>query len=183
MASRGALLPAPTPQHPAPGMETKLTFPWAVLGGEGRRAGTAMGLGLLFLTVLATLGSCEYPGGNNGVFGIKAGLSGCPGDAGTSKERDPRHGPGLKFGSGEGRAGRKESWGEWVLTGGLRGAFGLVPPTRRSLRAGELAGRVVLSPPPSPALPFSPRRRQTRTPTGPAQRPSAWGAARGSTRS
>lgn len=61
-------------------METQLAFPWALLGGEGRRAVAAMGLGLLFLALLATLGSGEYPGGNNGGFGTGGGgLQSTPG--------------------------------------------------------------------------------------------------------
>lgn len=50
-------------------METKFTFSWvrregSVVGGA-RGGGQMMALGLLFLTVLATLVSCQDPEGNN----------------------------------------------------------------------------------------------------------------------
>lgn len=99
-----------------------------------------MGLGLLFLALLATLGSGEYPGGNNGGFGTR----------GISKNAEI-----LALGKGE-RAARRI----WGLTRRLRGAFGLTPPTRSSLRAVGLAGRVLLSPP-NPAAPLSPAAQDT----------------------
>ncbi|XP_071883687.1 C4b-binding protein-like [Anas platyrhynchos] len=58
---------------------------------------------------------------------------------------------------GEGERAARRIWG---LTRRLRGAFGLTPPTRSSLRAVGLAGRVLLSPP-NPAAPLSPAAQDT----------------------
>lgn len=86
-----SLPPCPA-ASPGPGVcvfvcvQTKFTFPWAstegsVVGGP-RGGGQVMALGLLFLTVLAMLVSCQEPEGNRALGGMR-GVMGCPKAAGT----------------------------------------------------------------------------------------------------
>lgn len=159
----------------------------------------AMGLGLLFLTVLALMVSCEDPEGNR-VFGGRGAyrvLQSCwrlAGPVFPSREQDLCHVPMPRLGTGEAGAGLQKSWGllvdELLTAAGVRGwaetSLCWACTTSLWVPAGWGAGRKGGPRPPaqpSPALSCSLWYQETWILTGLAQRPSAWGAAKGSTRS
>lgn len=76
----------------------------------------AMGLGLLFLAVLATLVSCEDPEGNRvfggrGAYRVPQSCWHLAGPVFPSGEQDLCHVPVPRLGTGEAGAGLQESWG------------------------------------------------------------------------
>ncbi|XP_072740769.1 uncharacterized protein [Ciconia boyciana] len=125
-----------------------------------------MGLGLLFLAVLATLVSCEYPEGNRvfggrGAYRVPQSCWHLAGPVFPSREQDFCHVPVLRLGTGKVGAGLQKSWGLQVdallSTAGVRGwaEMSICWACTTSLQVSEVWGAGGKGGPQPPAQPCS----------------------------